>query len=56
MSTFYVDTSALVKYYIDEIGSDWLRNLFNSTPEPALLCSQLLVAEVTSAFSRDRKR
>jgi len=52
MSTFYVDTSALVKYYIDEIGSDWLRHLFDSTPEPALLCSQLLVAEVTSAFSR----
>ena len=25
MTTYYVDTSALVKRYIDEAGSDWVR-------------------------------
>ena len=52
MSTLYMDTSALVKYYIDETGSDWLRSLIDSDPRPVILSSQLLIAEVTSAFHR----
>ena len=26
MSTFYADTSAAVKLYVHEVGSDWFRN------------------------------
>ncbi len=52
MSTFYMDTSALAKYYIDEIGSNWLRTLIDADPQPVILSSQLLIAEITSAFQR----
>lgn len=27
MNTYYLDTSAAVKLYVPEIGSNWLRNL-----------------------------
>ena len=52
MSDYYLDTSALVKRYIDETGSVWLRALVDPALYPVLVVSQLLIVEMTSAFNR----
>jgi predicted nucleic acid-binding protein len=52
VSNYYLDTSALVKRYIDEIGSAWLRALVDPALSPVLVVSQLLIVEMTSAFNR----
>jgi predicted nucleic acid-binding protein len=52
MTTYYVDTSALVKRYIDEVGSDWLRAELNTSPPPSLLVVHLAIVEITSALTR----
>ena len=52
MSSYYFDTSALVKVYVDETGSGWVRSLIRATPQPLLLVSHLVSAEVISALTR----
>jgi len=52
VSAYYLDTSALVKRYIDEIGSVWLRANIDPVLRPFLVISQLLVVEVHSALNR----
>lgn len=52
MSNYYLDTSALVKRYIDETGSAWLRALVDPALSPMLVVSQLPIVEMTSAFNR----
>lgn len=52
MSNYYLDTSALVKRYIDETGSAWLRALVDPALSPVLVVSQLLIVEMASAFNR----
>ena len=52
MTAYYVDTSALVKRYVDEVGSVWLRALLDPAVQPVIVVSQLLIAEMTSAFTR----
>jgi predicted nucleic acid-binding protein len=52
MNNYFLDTSALVKYYVDEIGSAWIRGLVRATPEPLLLVSHLVTVEVCSALAR----
>ena len=32
MTAYYVDTSALIKRYVDEVGSGWLRATLNVQP------------------------
>lgn len=49
MSLYYLDTSALVKRYIDETGSQWLRAIIDTAE--ALLSTQLPVPEVISALN-----
>ncbi len=50
MSLYYLDTSALVKRYIDKTGSQWLRAIIDTAE--ALLSTQLRVPEVISALNR----
>ena len=52
MSAYFLDTSALVKRYIDETGSVWLRAIVDPVLSPFLVISQLLVVEVHSALNR----
>jgi len=52
VSNYYLDTSALVKRYIDETGSAWLRALVDPALSPVLVVSQLLIVEMASAFNR----
>lgn len=52
MSHYYLDTSAVVKYYVDEVGSDWIRALIKATPMPLFVISHLVSVEIYSAFNR----
>lgn len=52
MSAYYLDTSALVKRYVDEQGSTWTRAICDPTGNAVLVTSLLLVAELTSALNR----
>lgn len=52
MTAYYVDTSALIKRYVDEVGSGWLRATFNVQPPPSIIVVHLIIVEVTSALTR----
>ena len=52
MSHYYLDASALVKRYVDEVGSDWLCALVVSAQNPLLFIWRMTIIEVISAFAR----
>lgn len=52
METAYFDTSALVKRYVAEEGSQWIKTLC-APPNNLIVCtSQMTVVETACAFSR----
>ena len=48
----YFDTSALLKQYVTETGSNWVRAYLSSATAPAVFTSQLTAVEATCAFAR----
>ena len=53
MPIYYLDTSALMKRYVPEEGSDVVRELFEGlTDSDALIISQLAILEMNSAATR----
>jgi len=50
MVNYYLDTSALLKHYVDELGSAWLRSKLASATSAA--SPQLCMVEAVSAFNR----
>lgn len=55
MTIAYLDTSALVKQYLAEAGSDWVRSLLSNSQPPQVLTSHLTVVEATCALARRRR-
>ena len=55
MSISYLETSALVKRYVVEVGSDWIRTLLKSDRTPTVFTSHLTVVEAVCAFARRRR-
>jgi hypothetical protein len=57
MTFYYFDTSALVKYYILELGSTWVRELVNRlesdgiSPTNTIIISEASIAESAAAFA-----
>jgi hypothetical protein len=56
MATFYLDTSALVKYYHTESGSAWLGEQIdarasNGQPLHTIFISEIAIAEAAAAFA-----
>ena len=51
MSDYYLDASALVKRYVDEIGSAWVRQLTEPRPGDAVLLAEITLAEVAAALA-----
>jgi uncharacterized protein len=49
---YYLDASALVKRYVDEQGSEWIKVMMASEEEMLLFTSRMTIVEVISAFSR----
>ena len=52
MATFYLDTSALVKRYIDDVGTDWARATLDPVTGHALVTSTLTRVELVAALMR----
>jgi predicted nucleic acid-binding protein len=52
VSAYYLDTSAAVKLYVSEPGSDWLGYLLTTNPFTVAVSSHLLRVEMWSAFAR----
>lgn len=56
-AAYYFDASALVKYYILEPGSTWVRSIINAIdaqstqPENIIFVADISVAEVAAAFA-----
>jgi len=55
MSSYYLDTSALIKRYLTEIGSTWIRNLITPTAGHVIVISDLTAVEVFSILARRRR-
>ncbi len=51
MSTLFLDSSAIVKYYYSEEGSTWVRSTVNSKTNVCVI-SQIAVVEVAAAFAQ----
>jgi len=49
---YYLDASAMVKRYVNEQGSEWMRATMDSEEETLLFTSRMTIVEVISAFSR----
>jgi predicted nucleic acid-binding protein len=55
MTTYYVDTSALAKRYIDEVGSSWIRATLGQSLLPSVIIVHLAIVEMTSALVRRQR-
>ena len=53
MTVYYLDSSAWVKRYVFEVGSDFVGNLFSR--KESLACSALGLVEITATLARKRK-
>lgn len=54
MPAYFFDASALVKRYLREVGSNWLRRLI-AAEQPRIFISSLSGAEVLAAMMRKRR-
>lgn len=52
MAVYFVDSSALVKRYIDEIGSTWVLRLFDSALNNEVFVAAITGVEIVAAITR----
>ncbi len=52
MSLYYFDSSAVVKKYVSETGTEWVLSLFKPSVKNAIYITQITGVEVVSAISR----
>jgi hypothetical protein len=52
MPFYQCDASGLVKRYVDEVGSAWVRAIVDATSANIISIADITRAEVTSAFAR----
>lgn len=52
MVIYYGDTSALLKRYVDELGSAWVRATIAPAADVLVISSQLALIEIVSALNR----
>ena len=55
MPAYFLDSSALVKFYVEEIGSDWTRSLTN-VAENIIYVASVARVEIVSALTRRLNR
>ena len=54
-TVYFVDSSALVKRYVLETGTAWVRGITRQTPSTVIYIAHITAVEVTSAVARRRK-
>ncbi len=52
MSAYYFDSSALVKYYAQETGTNWVRGLIDTQPANEIFTALVTGAEIVAAIKR----
>lgn len=52
MGIYFLDTSALVKKYVSEPGSDWITAQYHPKQENTLIISQATLVEAIASFCR----
>jgi predicted nucleic acid-binding protein len=55
MAAYFVDSSALVKRYVQEVGTAWVRSITRHSPSTTICIARITAVEVTSAIARRRK-
>jgi predicted nucleic acid-binding protein len=55
MTPYYLDTSALIKHYVAEAGSDWLDAVAYEPDGVLILTSRVTMVEAWSALARRRR-
>ena len=55
MTTYYLDTSALCKRYVQETGTAWVRALVAPASGHMLLTARITMVEIYSALARRRR-
>lgn len=55
MSLYFLDSSALVKRYVTETGSDWIRALTAPAARNPVIIARITWVEVLSALARRRR-
>ncbi|WP_445241306.1 type II toxin-antitoxin system VapC family toxin [Microcoleus vaginatus] len=50
VNAYFLDTSALVKRYVPEIGSEWILSITDPARDNDLAISQITWVEVTQRF------
>ena len=55
MTPYYLDTSALIKRYVAELGSSWLETTVFEIDDVLILTSRVTMVEVWSALARRRR-
>jgi hypothetical protein len=55
-NAYFVDSSALVKRYVVETGTAWVRAITRRTPSTHIYIALITPVEVTSAVARRRHR
>lgn len=51
MTDFFLDSSALVKRYADEPGSDWIRQITSQSNNHTILIAEITLVEVAAALA-----
>src|SRR5437879_1241889 len=54
VTAYFVDSSALVKRYVQEIGTPWVRGITRRNRSTYLYIARITAVEVTSAVARRR--
>ncbi|MBU0599902.1 type II toxin-antitoxin system VapC family toxin [bacterium] len=52
MKVYYFDSSAIIKRYVKEKGSQWVKSIVESESAQMIILSQVTPVEVGAAFSR----
>jgi predicted nucleic acid-binding protein len=55
MTTYFFDSSGLVKRYVDEPGSDWVHRVFADRVAHTVFITEVTLVEVASALSRRQR-
>ncbi|MBN1991093.1 MAG: type II toxin-antitoxin system VapC family toxin [Anaerolineae bacterium] len=55
MTTFYTDSSALVKRYVTESGSDWLQTLVDPAAGHTLVVANIGLVEIAAALAAKQR-
>jgi uncharacterized protein len=56
MTTYFMDSSAISKGYVAEIGSTWITSLIDPQAEHVIVISQLAIVEVGGVIARKHRQ